>query len=135
MNDSVVITYSGQQVSVPKEVADFLEQDRKREQAQEKQDERHLSKREFETVLPGSECVRRPVEDAVLWTLRLENLQKAVDVLDRRSRELVDLRYARGLIMEKIGMFYGVSKMAVSLDGSWRLCRLEPSRPPCGESG
>ena len=70
MNDFVVITYSGQQVSVPKEVADFLEQDRKREQAQEKQDERHLSKSEFETVLSGSECVRRPVEDAVLWTLR-----------------------------------------------------------------
>lgn len=39
MNDSVVIVYNGEQVSVPKEVADFLEQDRKREQAQEKQDE------------------------------------------------------------------------------------------------
>ena len=51
MNDSVVITYSGQQVSVPKEVADFLEQDRKREQAQDKRDQRHLSKSEFETVL------------------------------------------------------------------------------------
>ena len=44
MNDSVVIIYSVQQVSVPKEVADFLEQDRKREQAQEKRDERHLIK-------------------------------------------------------------------------------------------
>ena len=33
MNDSVVIIYNGVQVSVPKEVADFLEQDRKREQA------------------------------------------------------------------------------------------------------
>ena len=75
MNDFVVIPYSGQQVSVPKEVADFLEQDRKREQAQEKQDERHLSKSEFETVLPG---------------------------------------YDRGLTMEEIGKFYGVSKMAVS---------------------
>lgn len=39
MNDFVVITYRGQQVSVPKEVADCMEQDRKREQAQEKQDE------------------------------------------------------------------------------------------------
>ena len=121
MNDYVVITYSGQQVSVPKEVADFLEQDRKREQAQEKQaspvekqDERHLSKSEFETVLSGSECVRRPVEDAVLWTLRLESLQKAMEVLDHQSRELIDFRYARGLTMEEIGKFYGVSKMAVS---------------------
>ena len=135
MNDYVVITYSGQQVSVPKEVADFLEQDRKREQAQEKQDERHLSKSEFETVLSGSECVRRPVEDTVLWTLRLESLEKAMEVLDHQSRELIDFRYARGLTMEEIGKFYGVSKMAVSLDGSWRLCRLEPLRPPCGESG
>ena len=135
MNDFVVITYSGQQVSVPKEVADFLEQDRKREQAQEKRDERHLSKREFETVLSGSDCVRRPVEDAVLWNLRLENLRKAVNVLDRRSRELIGLRYGRGLTMEEIGKLYGVSRMAVSLDGSWRLCRLEPSRPPCRESG
>ena len=40
MNDNVVIVYNGEQVSVPKKVADFLEQDRKREQAQEKQDAR-----------------------------------------------------------------------------------------------
>ena len=33
MNDYVVIIYNGEQVSVPKEVADFLEQDRKRGQA------------------------------------------------------------------------------------------------------
>ena len=39
LNDSVVIIYNCAQVSVPKEVADFLEQDWKREQAQEKQDE------------------------------------------------------------------------------------------------
>ena len=54
MNDSVVIVYNGEQVSVPKEVADFLEQDWKRQQAQDKQDARHLSKSEFETVLSGS---------------------------------------------------------------------------------
>ena len=66
MNDNVVIVYNGEQVSVPKEVADFLEQDRKREQAQEKQDARHLSKSEFETVLSGLECVKRPVEGGLL---------------------------------------------------------------------
>ena len=134
MSDSVVITYSGQQVSVPKEVADFLEQDRKREQAQEKQDKRHLSKSEFETVLSGSDCVRRPVEDTVLRNLQLETLRKAVDGLGDQGWDLVELRYGRGLTMEEIGTIYGVSKAAVSLDGSWRLCRLEPSRPPCGES-
>ena len=66
MNDNVVIVYNGEQVSVPKEVADFLEQERKREQAQEKQDARHLSKSEFEMVLSGLECVKCPVEGGLL---------------------------------------------------------------------
>ena len=34
--------------------------------------------------------------------------------------------------MEAIGMRYGVSQAAVSLDGSWRRCRLAPS-PPLAE--
>ena len=114
MNDSVVIIYSGQQVSVPREVADFLEQDRKREQAQDKQDQRHLSKSEFETVLSGSECDRRPVEDTVLRNLQLECLRKAVDGLGTQGRELIELRYGQGLTMEEIGTIYGVSKAAVS---------------------
>ena len=114
MSDSVVITYSGQQVSVPKEVADFLEQDRKREQAQEKQDQRHLSRSEFETVLFCSDCVRRPVEDAVFRNLQLECLRKAVDDLGDSGRDLIQLRYGRGLTMEEIGTIYDVSKAAVS---------------------
>jgi len=36
MNDSVVVLYNGEPVSVPKEVAEFLDQERKREQAQDK---------------------------------------------------------------------------------------------------
>ena len=114
MNDYVVIEYNGEQVSVPKEVADFLEQDRKREQAQKKQDQRHLSKSELETVLSGSDCVRRPVEDAVLWNLRLENLRKAVANLDDKDQEMISLRYSDALTMEEIGQIYDISKMAVS---------------------
>ena len=94
MNDNVVIVYNSEQVSVPKEVADFLEQDRKREQAQEKQDARHLSKSEFETVLSGLECVKRPVEDAVLRNLRLENLRGAIVELDVQGQNLLSLRYS-----------------------------------------
>ena len=114
MNDSVVIVYNGEQVSVPKEVADFLEQDRKRKQAQEKQDARHLSKSEFETVPSGSDCVRRPVEDAVLRNLRLENLRGAIAELDVQGQNLLSLRYSGELTMEEIGQIYGISKMAVS---------------------
>ena len=114
MSDTVVIIYNGEPVSVPKEVADFLEQDRKREQAQDKRDERHLSKSEFETVLSGLDGVKRPVEDAVLRNLRLENLRKAVDDLDDQGQDLIGLRYGSGLTMEEIGKIYGVSKMAAS---------------------
>ena len=113
MNDYVVIIYNGEQVSVPKEVADFLEQDRKQEQAQEKQDSRHLSKSEFEMVPSGSDCVRRPVEDAVLRNLRLENLRGAIAELDVQGQNLLSLRYSGELTMEEISQIYGISKMAV----------------------
>ena len=113
MNDYVVIIYNGEQVSVPKEVADFLEQDRKRQQAQDKQDARHLSKSEFETVPSGSDCVRRPVEDAALWN-QLENLRKAIAELDVQGQNLLSLRYGDALTMDEIGQIYGISKMAVS---------------------
>ena len=114
MNDSVVIVYNGEQVSVPKEVADFLEQDRKREQAQERQDARHLSKSEFETVPSGSDCVRRPVEDAALRNLQLENLRGAIAELDVQGQNLLSLRYSGELTMDEIGQIYGISRMAVS---------------------
>ena len=114
MNDTVVVIYNGEPVSVPKEVADFLEQHRKREQAQEKQDKRHLSKSEFETVLFCSECVRRPVEDEALRNLRLENLRGAIAELDVQGQNLLSLRYGDALTMDEIGQIYGISKMAVS---------------------
>ena len=114
MNDYVVIIYDGEQVSAPKEVADFFWQDRKRQQAQEKQDARHLSKSEFETVPSGSDCVRRPVEDAALRNLQLENLRKAIAELDVQGQNLLSLRYSGELTMEEIGQIYGISRMAVS---------------------
>ena len=114
MNDSVVIIYNGAQVSVPKEVADFLEQDWKREQAQEKQGARHLSKSAFETVLSGWDGVKRPVEDAALKNFRLENLRRAIAGLDVQGQNLLSLRYGEELTMEEIGQIYGISKMAVS---------------------
>ena len=114
MNDYVVIIYNGEQVSVPKEVADFLEQDRKRERAQEKQDARHLSKSEFETVPSGSDCVKRPVEDAALRNLQLENLRGAIAELDVQGQNLLSLRYSGELTMDELGQIYGISKMAVS---------------------
>lgn len=113
MNDTVVF-YNGEQVSVPKEVAEFLEQDRKRAQAQARQDKRHLSRSEFETVLSSHVSAGRPLEQSVLWNLRLENLRKAVAELSAQEQELISLRYDGELSMEEIGKIFGISKMAVS---------------------
>lgn len=113
MNDTVVF-YNGEQVSVPKEVAEFLEEDRKRAQAQARQDKRHLSRSEFETELSSHVPAGRPLERSVLWNLRLENLRKAVAELSAQEQELISLRYDGELSMEEIGKVFGISKMAVS---------------------
>ena len=113
MNDTVVF-YNGEQVSVPKEVAEFLEENRKRAQAQARQDKRHLSRSEFETVLSSHVSAGRPLEQSVLWNLRLENLRKAVAELSAQEQELISLRYDGELSMEEIGKVFGISKMAVS---------------------
>ena len=93
MDDSVVILYNGEPVSVPKEVAEFLEQERKREQAQDKRDERHLSRSEFETVLSCLGSTAPPVEETAIQDLQLETLRKAVQTLDAQEQNLVALRY------------------------------------------
>lgn len=113
MNDTVV-TYQGQQVSVPKEVADFLEQDRRHMRAQYKRDQRHLSKRNFETVLSSYGDASRVTEEIALENLQLETLRKAVAELSERERKLISLRYGRKLSMEEIGNRQGVSRMAIS---------------------
>ena len=113
MNDTVVF-YNGEQVSVPKEVAEFLEEDRRRAQAQARQDKRHLSRSEFETVLSSHMSAGRPLEQSVLWNLSLENLRKAVAELSAQEQELLSLRCDGELSMEEIGKVFGISKMAVS---------------------
>ncbi len=113
MNDTVVC-YQGEQVSVPKEVADFLEQDRKRAQAQSRRDRRHLSRSRFERAPTRWRLAERATEDLALKSLQLGKLRNAVAALDDQERKLVCLRYGNGLSMEEIGQAFGVSKMAVS---------------------
>ena len=106
--------YQGEWISVPKEVAEFLKQDRKRQRSEAKRDERHLSKGELETVLSPKQPALHPLDDLVLKNLRLENLRKAVAVLKKPKQELLRLRYEEELSMEAIGEILDVSKMTVS---------------------
>ena len=108
------VFYDGERISVPKEVADFLKQDRKRQRAQDKRDERHLSKGELEAVLSPKHPALRPLEDHVVRNLRLKNLRNAVACLEKSQQELIRLRYEEQLSMEAIGRLFGLSKTAVS---------------------
>jgi len=113
MNDTVVF-YHGERVSVPKEVAEFLEQDRKCAQAEARQDKRHLSRSESETVLSSHVPAGRPVERSAFEALQLENLRNAIAELSDQEQQMLSLRYDGELTMEEIGKVFGVSKMAVS---------------------
>ncbi len=108
------MSYHGEQILVPKEVADFLKQDRKRQQAEAKRDKRHLSKGELEAVLSPKQRPLHPVDDLTVRNLRLENLRNAVAGLDSDSQKLIRLRYDEELSVEAIGKIFGVSKMAIS---------------------
>ena len=110
----VMITYQGEQVSVSQEVADFLEQDRKRMEAQGRRYRRHLNQSEFEAAVNSQPHTQRALEDAVLKNLKLEKLRKAVAELDVQDQQLISLRYDDELSMEEIGKLQNVSKMAVS---------------------
>jgi len=82
--------------------------------AQYKRDQRHLSRRNFETALSSYGDVARVTEDIALKKLQLKTLRKAVAGLDERDQELIRLRYGRELSMEAIGERQGVSRMAIS---------------------
>ena len=102
------------QSCLEKVVVEFLDQERKREQAQDKRDERHLSRSEFETVLSCLGNTDPPVEETAIQALQLETLRKAVQKLDAQEQNLIALRYGQELTMEGIGRLCGISKMAVS---------------------
>lgn len=110
----VEVFYNGERLEVPKEVADFLSQDARRERAEAKQDERRLSKMDVETALSCREPELHPLDNLVTRNLRLETLRKAVANLDADSQKLIHYRYDEELSLEAIGKLFGVSKMAIS---------------------
>ena len=110
----VLVTYAGEQVSVPKEVSDFLESDHRKMVSLAKQDIRHLSKSDFETVLSRNNPNRHWLEDHAIRNLCLESLHKAVKELSNDDKKLIHLRFYEEWSMEEIGKMFGVSKMAIS---------------------
>lgn len=110
------IIYGGKIISVSKEVAEFLETDRKRQAAEERSDRRHTSKSESEPVPATAQGVAfsDPTWTSALINLTLEKLHKVIDILTLEERALIHMYFYEKQTMEQIANSFGISKMAVS---------------------
>ena len=105
------------EVDVSKEVYEYLEQDRKRQQAQDRSDRRHLSKGTFEQDCIDSQRVPIYTDETyleVIHKIELEKLQSALQMLSSDEQALIELYYYEDWSMEQIGQYFGISRMAVS---------------------
>lgn len=111
------INYYGQEISVSDEIAEFLEQDRRREAAQERSDQRHCNYVGVDIAsIPDliTNAHSDPTFEKAYRNLRLEELRKAYQTLSDDDRKLLCLYYYHELSMEEIGRRLGVTKMAIS---------------------
>lgn len=105
------------EVDVSKEVYEYLEQDRRRQQTQDRSDRRHLSKGTFEQDCIGSQRVSIYTDETyleVIHKIELEKLQSALQMLSSDEQTLIELYYYKDWSMERIGQHFGISRMAVS---------------------
>lgn len=110
------IFYGNSKISVSYEVAEFLESDRKRQEAEKRSDRRHISKSDSEAVLATvpSTSQSDPTLDAVIRNLTLQKLQDVIAKLSDSERDLIMMYFFQEYTMEQIGQKFGISKMAVS---------------------
>ena len=75
----VIINYYGDDIAVSKEVADYLESDRKRQLAERKRDHRHLSMYNHERALDLYAFKNRcDLGNIVIKNLEIESLHESV---------------------------------------------------------
>lgn len=105
------------EVDVSEEVYEYLEQDRRCQQAQDRSDRRHLSKGTFEQDCIGSQRVPIYTDKTyleVIHKIELEKLQDSLQMLSSDEQVLIELYYYKDWSMEQIGQYFGISRMAVS---------------------
>jgi RNA polymerase sigma factor (sigma-70 family) len=110
------ILYGNSKISVSYEVAEFLESDRKRQEAEKRSARRHISKSDSETVLANVPSTSQPdpTLDAVIQNLTLQKLQDVIAKLSDSERDLIMMYFFQEYTMEQIGQKFGISKVAVS---------------------
>lgn len=110
------IIYNGSEVVVSKEVAEFLEQDRKRENAEGRSDRRHKGFTDLETAeqLNPNNVFGDPVLNAVIKRETQARLREIINSLDDDSRRLIDLHYYKEYSLTATAEFFGITKQALS---------------------
>lgn len=111
------INYYGQKITVSDEVAEFLEQDRLRESAQRRSDQRHLDFVGNEIyTMPGlfTDEPTDPIFEQAFLLLRKHKLRKIFPTLPDDDQKLLRFYYFRFYTLEQIGKEFGISKMAIS---------------------
>ena len=109
------IIYGDQEIVVSDEIADFLETDRKRQQAEERRDRRHMSKSSSETVEGYyNRSFVEDVADTVERKILYEKLHEAIASLPNENRKLIYLYFVEERTLESIANHFGISKAAVS---------------------
>ena len=113
---NTIVKYGEGTVSVSKEVAEFLEADRKRQAAEGRSDRRHLSSSDSETVLSTAQITAfsDPTFESAFKNLCFEKLQKIIADLDPHERFLIRCYFFEECTMQQIADKLGVSKMAIS---------------------
>ena len=111
---NTIVKYGEGAVSVSKEVAEFLEADRKRQEG--RSDRRHTSKSDSETVLPTAQITAfsDPTFESAFKNLCFEKLQKIIADLEPNERFLIRCYFFEERTMQQIADKLGVSKMAIS---------------------
>lgn len=113
---NTIVKYGEGTVSVSKEVAEFLETDRKRQAAEGRSDRRHLSSSDSETVLSTARITAfsDPTFESAFKNLCFEKLQKIIADLEPHERFLIRCYFFEERTMQQIADKLGVSKMAIS---------------------
>lgn len=110
------IMYNGSKVVVTQEVAEFLEQERKRENAEARSDRRHKDFTDLEAAEQSNPNIvfSDPVLNAVIREETQARLKEMINSLDADSRWLIEMHYYEECSLTTTAEFFGITKQALS---------------------
>ena len=114
-HDVVTILYYGEEVKVNRAIADFLEADRKREQAQERSDRRYLSDKNIDRADFDQFLLDKPADfvDCIADADEAAYLRKMLENLTDMQYRRVQMHFYDGLTYEQIAEVEGVDESAI----------------------